>query len=348
MGIKGLPQFLKQYFSDLFVPISEADILRSRIAIDTGVFMHRFTVNMHYPDEYIARFLQFAQMLRNLSADFIFIFDGKPCSAKGNALKSRRDKRARNLLFLQQKIKALETEEQQVFRVLVQQSTSTEKDGDSRTIAKLLANLQHLRSKRMLLLSRTIPINRGFFYRLQSIFARDNIPYLEADGEAEKACAWLADTGIVDLVVTEDYDALVCGAPRVLRYWHHHDRYCIPSVISLAPVLERLRLTYQQFVTVCVLAGSDFAQSPPYFGFRKALAFVTSNTSNTTVRDIFDANYRHYYGSSDVADDARKAFEQAHLIFANTKFPFLRNLLGIVVATGIAAILRVAISLNKT
>ena len=46
----------------------------------------------------------------------------------------------------------------------------------------------------------------------------------EADGEAEKACAWLADTGIVDLVVTEDYDALVCGAPRVLRYWHHHEQ----------------------------------------------------------------------------------------------------------------------------
>jgi 5'-3' exonuclease len=337
MGIKGLPQFLKQHHADLFVPVAEATILQSRIAIDTGVFMHRFTVNMHYPDEYISRFLQFALMLRNLRVNYVFIFDGKPCSAKGQTLRNRREKRARNLVMLQQKIRNFEEEERGVFDLLqtsILKSTSTEKDGD------FLARLQYLRSKRLVLMSRTIPINRGFFYRLQEIFSRENIPYIEADGEAEKACAWLSSSGLVDLVVTEDYDALVCGSPRVLRYWHHHDHYCVPSIITLQSVLERLGLTYEKFVTVCVLAGSDFAQSPPYIGFRRALSFVTSDPSGT-VDDVFAAHYQQFYETPELANSARKAFDVAHGIFANARFPFVRNLMGLFFANLVSFLLRI-------
>jgi 5'-3' exonuclease len=346
MGIKGLPQFLKQYHSDLFKPITENSVLRSRIAIDTGVFMHRFTVNMNCPDEYISRFLQFAQMLQSMEADFVFVFDGKPCLAKGQTLRCRREKRAKTLVALQQKIKDLETEEQKTFDRLVAMANSA----NDAASGALLGKLQHLRRKRLVLTSRTIPINRGFFYRLQEIFSRENIPYLESDGEAEKACAWLAGAGIVDLVVTEDYDALVCGAPNVLRYWHHHDHYSFPSVISLGSLLSRLNLNYSQFVTVCVLAGSDFAQSPPFVGFRRALSFVskTNISGENGVAGVFEENYRGFYETTESADKAKRAFEVAQDIFSNDRFPFIRNLLGLFFALVVAALLNLLIlGVNK-
>ena len=334
MGIKGLPQFFKQYLSDLSVPITESDVLRSRIAIDTGVFMHRFTINMHYPEEYVARFLQFALMLQNLGADFVFVFDGKPCPAKGNTLRFRREKRARGLLVLQEKIQVLERSEVEVYTQIL----NTDSQALS-TITELLDQLDQLRRRRLVLLSRTIPVNRSFFYRLQEVFGRKHIPFFEADCEAEKACAWLAQNGHVDLVVTEDYDALVCGAPHVLRYWHHHDRFCTPTVVSLQSVLTRLSLTYEQFVNVCVLAGSDFAQSPAYLGFRKALSFVSEKSSTTSIGDVFDSHYLRYYESPETAQVARESFLFAREVFTSTHFPFFRNLLSLLFCVTVSMLL---------
>jgi 5'-3' exonuclease len=289
---------------------------------------------------------QFAQMLQSMEADFVFVFDGKPCLAKGQTLRCRREKRAKTLVALQQKIKDLETEEQKTFDRLVAMANSA----NDAASGALLGKLQHLRRKRLVLTSRTIPINRGFFYRLQEIFSREKIPYLESDGEAEKACAWLAGAGIVDLVVTEDYDALVCGAPNVLRYWHHHDHYSFPSVISLGSLLTRLNLNYSQFVTVCVLAGSDFAQSPPFVGFRRALSFVskTNISGENGVAGVFEENYRGFYETTESADKAKRAFEVAQDIFSNDRFPFIRNLLGLFFALVVAALLNLLIlGVNK-
>jgi flap endonuclease-1 len=68
--------------------------------------------------------------------------------------------------------------------------------------------------------------------------------------------------GDVDWVATEDVDALVFGAPKVLRGITTSS----PTLVSLASVLEQLEMTYETFVDMCILSGSDFTPKPKGFG----------------------------------------------------------------------------------
>jgi Holliday junction resolvase YEN1 len=48
-------------------------------------------------------------------------------------------------------------------------------------------------------------------------FALDSIHVFQAPGEAEAELAFLNETGVIYAVVTEDSDALLFGAKRVIR-----------------------------------------------------------------------------------------------------------------------------------
>lgn len=54
-------------------------------------------------------------------------------------------------------------------------------------------------------------------YRLKQILRQNKIDYVQAAGEAEAQCAFLQSLGIVDYVISNDVDALVFGAAKVLR-----------------------------------------------------------------------------------------------------------------------------------
>jgi len=272
MGIKGFPQYLNKHFHFLFEAFSESSLKNARVAIDIGGYMHMFTEKMSYPTEYVDRFLAFTDELRRLGVKFVYVFDGIVAISKADTLNERRRKREITNRNIDAKIENLLGEERRYSALFAESMRS-----GIGSLLRLLRTLHCIRTERLELLSSKNPVNRRFFYVLEAVFSKHNVPYLVADMEAEKACAWLAVNGHVDIVISEDYDTLLCGAPVMLRRWRSDSND--PCTVSLAKLLGTMNLSYPDFVTTCVLAGTDFAKPPPSFGFRRAMWSVRETIS---------------------------------------------------------------------
>ncbi|KAJ4002992.1 hypothetical protein NW752_007855 [Fusarium irregulare] len=85
----------------------------------------------------------------------------------------------------------------------------------------------------------------------------------DAPGEAEAECALLQQHGIVDMVLTEDVDALMFGCTKVLRKWSPESKRATePTHVSLLDA-EKLKLGSQGLdregmVLVALMSGGDY------------------------------------------------------------------------------------------
>lgn len=102
------------------------------------------------------------------------------------------------------------------------------------------------------------------YENLQTLFDKHSIPYIFAVGEAEYCCAWLARQKMVDIVITDDWDAVVAGSPIVLRHVQSTKKEL--EEVHYDTLLQSLELTPEQFTDVCILAGSDFCPTIPKIG----------------------------------------------------------------------------------
>jgi len=82
------------------------------------------------------------------------------------------------------------------------------------------------------------------------------IPYVNAPEEADSQCAYLAKNGLVDAVLTEDMDILTFGSTKIIRNITSHK--VETSEINLIDLLNKLELTYEQFIEFCILLGTDY------------------------------------------------------------------------------------------
>ncbi|KAF4451373.1 hypothetical protein F53441_5639 [Fusarium austroafricanum] len=85
----------------------------------------------------------------------------------------------------------------------------------------------------------------------------------DAPGEAEAECALLQKHGIVDVVLTEDVDALMFGCTKMLRQWSPGSkRDTTPTHVSLLDTeklkLEEQGLTREGMVLVALMSGGDY------------------------------------------------------------------------------------------
>ncbi|RGP76063.1 DNA repair endonuclease rad2 [Fusarium longipes] len=85
----------------------------------------------------------------------------------------------------------------------------------------------------------------------------------DAPGEAEAECALLQQHGIVDMVLTEDVDALMFGCTKVLRKWSPESkRSTTPTHVSLLDAkkleLGAQGLDREGMVLVALMSGGDY------------------------------------------------------------------------------------------
>jgi len=94
------------------------------------------------------------------------------------------------------------------------------------------------------------------------------IPYIEAPSEGEATAAELCQKGIVTDAASQDYDALLFGAKRLIRNLTISGRRKLPGkniFVNLEPeevelhaVLSELQLSREQLIDVAILLGTDF------------------------------------------------------------------------------------------
>lgn len=107
-------------------------------------------------------------------------------------------------------------------------------------------------------LKRSSTISKEQWEQCKELLIMMGIPFINAPEEADSQCAWLAKMGLVDGVLTEDMDILTFGSPRIIRNLTSHK--INTTEICLEKILEKIKLTHDEFIEFCILLGCDYCQ----------------------------------------------------------------------------------------
>ncbi|HOO53018.1 MAG TPA: flap endonuclease-1 [Methanothrix sp.] len=110
------------------------------------------------------------------------------------------------------------------------------------------------------------------------------IPVVQAPSEGEAQAAFMAISGDVDLVGSQDYDALLFGAPKVVRNMAITGKRKLPGknvyvdvqpeVISLERELLRLGIERRKLVEIAIMCGTDYNEGLKRVGPKTALKLI--------------------------------------------------------------------------
>jgi len=110
------------------------------------------------------------------------------------------------------------------------------------------------------------------------------IPHVQALSEAEAQCAHMAVKGEVWAASSKDYDSLLFGAPRLLRFLTISGREFLPSkgmsrplrpeLIELERLLGSYSITREQLIDIAILVGTDFNDGVRGIGPKTALRLI--------------------------------------------------------------------------
>jgi flap endonuclease-1 len=105
-------------------------------------------------------------------------------------------------------------------------------------------------------LKRSVWITKEHNDQCKELLDLMGIPYINAIEEADSELANLCKSNKVYGVLTEDMDILTFGSPIIIRNLISYNK--IPIQIELKNILEKLDLTYDQFIDLCILFGCDY------------------------------------------------------------------------------------------
>ena len=130
----------------------------------------------------------------------------------------------------------------------------------------------------------TSRLTREMVEEAKSLLTLLGIPWVLAPTEGEAQAAFLASRGDVWAAGSKDYDALLFGAPRLVRFLAVRSTEFLPSrgrsrdvppeTIDLAENLGALGVTRKQLIDVAILVGTDFFSGLEGFGPKTAIKRV--------------------------------------------------------------------------
>lgn len=124
-------------------------------------------------------------------------------------------------------------------------------------------------------LKRSVWISREQTNQCRELLELMGVPYIDAPQEADSQLSYLCKENLVYAVLTEDMDILTFGSPKIIRNLTSSKK--IPLEIDLEKVLEKLKLTYDEFVELCILFGCDYCP----------------NLSDIKVNEIYSVYIKH-------------------------------------------------------
>lgn len=110
------------------------------------------------------------------------------------------------------------------------------------------------------------------FREVKRLLSLLGCPYIQAPSEGEAQAAFLCLAGLGQAVISQDFDAVLFGAPRLLR--RAPGPKATYGQLCADEVLRVLEITRIQLVDVAILAGSDFAPGISHIGPRIALKLI--------------------------------------------------------------------------
>ncbi|MDI6730239.1 MAG: flap endonuclease-1 [Candidatus Altarchaeum sp.] len=127
------------------------------------------------------------------------------------------------------------------------------------------------------------------------------IPCIRAINDGEALCAYICKKGDVYAVATQDYDALLFGAPKTLRNLTFTGDIKLEA-LNLADVLKNLGITREQLIDIGILVGTDFNNGVKGIGPKTALKIVKSGKFPTEKFNFDVDEIRKIFTNPNVTD----------------------------------------------
>ncbi|UCE96229.1 MAG: flap endonuclease-1 [Candidatus Bathyarchaeota archaeon] len=188
------------------------------------------------------------RLLRDFRIDLVFVFDGKPPTMKGEEIKKRRAQREKAFREWQEALK-------------------------TRDYAKAF-------SKAVM----TSRLTRSMIEDAKTLLHLLGIPYVQAPSEAEAQAAYMAKQGDVWAASSKDYDGILFGAPKLLRFLTIQGKEYLPSkgvarplkpeLIILQQFLSHHGISRSQLIDLAILVGTDFNEGIKGIGPKTALKII--------------------------------------------------------------------------
>ncbi|MGP6206977.1 flap endonuclease-1 [Cuniculiplasma sp. SKW3] len=183
----------------------------------------------------------------------VYVFDGKPSPMKLKTLEERRLIKERN--------------EEELEKAIANQ--------DLEKIARLKRTINR--------------ITTDMIEESKQLLGYMGLPFVQAPSEGEAQASVMSSDGIVQAVISQDYDCLLFGAKRVLRNFTIYGRRRIssrniyisvdPEYIDLQENLESLSITRDQLIDIGILVGTDFNDGIRKVGPKTALNLIKKHGS---------------------------------------------------------------------
>ncbi len=290
MGVVLTPIVVKQ-------PIGLEDLRGRPVAIDGNGELYQFLALIRLPDGTPLRdpagrvtshlsglFYRTTRLLAEHAVKPAFVFDGAPPPLKAAEIEKRRAVKQR----------------------YDEEAASARADGDAaRAYSKS---------------TMTSRLSREMVGEARELLRLMGIPAVQAPSEGEAQAAHMAACGAAWAAVSKDYDTLLFGTPRLVRFVTFSGKEFLPSkgsfrpispeLIDLAGWLDALGITREQLIDLALLVGTDFNAGIKGIGPKKALQLVRKHGRledmppeiRQAVLPGADA-VRRIYLSPDVTDD---------------------------------------------
>ena len=228
MGIKNLLKFLNTNYPELVKKINTNNFQGKRIAIDASILLYQVII-----------------AIRNSGADMI--------NTKGEISSHILGLFNKTIILLKMNIIPIYVFDGKPpdFKSKV---IKERKEIKQKAFSKLEEDLSE--EDRIKYFKRTVSISRKQIVECMELLDLMGIPYIEAPEEADSQCAQLVKEGLVDGVLTEDMDILTFGANTIYKNLTSYKKEQLQ--VNLPDILEKLNLTYEQFVELCILFGCDY------------------------------------------------------------------------------------------
>jgi flap endonuclease-1 len=255
MGVLLTPIIIKQ-------ELSLDDLHGKRLAVDANGELYQFLALIRMRDgsplhdsrgrvtsHLSGLFYRTTRLMTDYALQLIFVFDGKPPALKSAEIARRRS--------IKEKYEA-EHEE-----------------------ALAAGDLAKAYSKATM----TSRLTREMTDEARELLRLMGLPVVQAPSEGEAQASHMAARGSAWAAASKDYDCLLFGTPKLLRFLTISGKEFLPSkgafrpitpeVIDSAALLSHYSITREQLIDLAILVGTDFNDGIKGIGPKKALRLVS-------------------------------------------------------------------------
>ena len=127
------------------------------------------------------------------------------------------------------------------------------------------------------------------------------VPYIISNGEAECLCAILCKKGIVYGCISDDTDILANGGTKFIRNFNASTNYIMEY--SLDVILDKLNISYEQFIDICIMCGCDYTGKIHGIGPINAYKFIKKFDSLENIVNLINNKKEKSLIKFNITDD---------------------------------------------